>query len=146
MGRMTPSANMSSSFIRVFRNSYWIHLIKQSSLTWVVPSIDSFLTILDPYQCVHAKSSVQTNMHFYDDYHFSCHSPSSLNSSSRLLSSPSPFPLLRFLPPFPVIFHLKKKVSQQQINNSCRLCCEYVSGVGTASHQNDGETTSSSNG
>jgi hypothetical protein len=28
--------------------------------------------------------------------------PSSLNSSSRLLSSPSPFPLLLFFPPFPV--------------------------------------------
>ena len=34
--------------------------------------------------------------------YFPCNSPSSLNSNSRLLSSPSPFPLLRFLPPFPV--------------------------------------------
>ena len=35
--------------------------------------------------------------------YFPCNSPSSLNSNSRLLSSPSPFPLLRFLPPFPVV-------------------------------------------
>ena len=84
-------------------------IIQQSRFTARTISRQSYTTITTKKNQTRTKERIHTNNPIKQytirrliNQIVSRYVPSSLNSNSRLLSSPSPFPLLRFFPPFPV--------------------------------------------